>query len=736
MQARLARVCVAMTTLSLCAAAQVSDARIRINPFGYLPASKKVAVLRAAVVGFDAPLTYTPASRIEVRRVRDASVAFAAAPIAWNGGAVHAQSGDRVWRVDFSALREVGSFRIYDPRARIASEPFRIATDVYAEALRQACRMFFYQRSGFAKRVPFADPKWVDAASHLGPQQDLDCRLVTNPVPSTSKNLSGGWYDAGDFNKYVNFADDVVHALSSAFRARPRAWPDDFGIPESRNGEPDLLDEMRFELDWLLRMQQDDGSVLHKVSVVDFASSSPPSTDRSPRRYGPATASATIAACGAFAHAARAFRAWGSKNAVAYAQRLQAAALLSWRWLEANTSKIPSRYDNVGFQSVAAEDSAYHQAVNQLRAAIHLAHLTGDAKFKRFVEARYKTVHVFAWQSTIPWEQPWHQALLEYADWPSAAASVAAEIRRFVANGVERDYASWIATDLDPYGAVVEDRNYTWGSNSLKSLQGLQFTMMNRYGLRAQRAAAWSALGEGYVHYLFGVNPLGYCFLTNMKAFGAERSAQEMYHGWFADGTDWDNATFSKFGPAPGYLTGGVNPAYKPASAYSGAPIVPPMQQPIQKSYKDWNTSWPQNSWEVTEPAIGYQGNFVQLLAYAALPRPQRVGLELRDFEVGKTATITLGSLPQGRPWALFVGGREGRFRLDLPSWCFDLGLDLGANPGAALLLVGFGDARGGAEIKIPVQPALRGIRAGFQVSAAGACPDVFQSALRFVTVR
>lgn len=736
MQARLARVFVAMTTISLCAQSQSSDARIRIDQFGYLPASQKIAVLRSAVKGYDAPIAYTPASKIEVRRVRDDSVAFSAAPTAWKQGAVHAQSGDRVWRFDFSALREVGTFRIYDPLARRASESFRISTDVYAEALRHACRMFFYQRSGFAKKTPFADAKWADGASHLGPEQDLDCRLVTNPVPSTSKDLSGGWYDAGDYNKYVNFADDVLHALSSAFRARPRAWPDNFGIPESGNGEPDLLDEMRYELDWLLRMQQADGSVLHKVSVVDFAASSPPSADRSPRRYGPATASATIAACGAFAHAARAYRAWASPAALGYARKLEAAALVSWRWLEGNATRIPSSYDNAGFQSVAAEDPAYHQSVNHLRAAIHLAHLTGDSKFKTFVESRYKTVHVFAWQSTIPWEQPWHQALLEYAEWPGASATVVSEIRRFVANGVERDYTTWIDTDLDPYGAIVEDRNYTWGSNSLKSLQGIQFAMMNRYGLRPDRAAAWSSLGEGYVHYLFGVNPLGYCYLTNMKAAGAERSAQEMYHSWFSDGTDWDNASTSKFGPAPGYLTGGANPSFKPDAAYTGGPIVPPMQQPIQKSYKDWNTSWPQNSWEVTEPAIGYQGNFVQLLAYAALPSPQRVGLELRDFEVGKTATIAVGSIPAGRAWALFLGAREGRLRVDLPGWCFDLGLDLSADPRLGLLLVGVADAQGRAEVKIPVQAALRGIRAGFQISVNGACPDVLQSAVRFVTVR
>jgi MYXO-CTERM domain-containing protein len=90
--------------------------------------------------------------------------------------------------------------------------------------------------------------------------------------------------------------------------------------------------------------------------------------------------------------------------------------------------------------------------------------------------------------------------------------------------------------------------------------------------------------------------------------YGAEASVNEIYHAWFDDASAWDNAKTSAKGPAPGYLVGGPN------KSYSG-PTSPPKGQPAQKCYKDWNTGWPENSWEVSEPAIYYQAAYLKLLS-------------------------------------------------------------------------------------------------------------------------
>ena len=596
------------------AGAQPSSPHIRIDQFGYLPQAKKIAVLREPVQGFDAPMPFSPGPLIQVKRVSDQQVVFSAAPSVWNGGATHAQSGDRVWRVDFSAFTVPGAYFLYDPTTGISSEPFDIRNDVYDLVLRQAVHVLLSTMLRNSEGRPYVPAGWTDAVCHLGPQQDLDCRSVLNPVPSTSRDLSGGWHDAGDYNKYVNYSDSALHSLLFAYQDVPWYWQDDYGIPESGNGIPDLLDEIKWELDWMLKMQNPDGSVLHKMAVTDFSAASPPSMDSGPRRYAPATASATISACGAYGHAALVFASLPQTQP--YAATLQTAAVNAWNWLVANPGAIPSSYNNAGFVNAAAEESAYDQQTSRLCAAIYLFRLTGLATYRSFVDANYASAHLFVWSYASVWEQEYNDALLLYAASPGATTSVAAQIRqRYTASVVGNDHLVQVQNVVDPYGAYLEDGNYTWGSNRTKSLQGQMYESLIRNCLGGASATALRDAAEGFIHYIHGVNPMGLVFLTHMSAFGAESSINEMYHAWFGDGTVWDSAATSPFGPPPGYLTGGSNPSYSPDASYSGPPIQPPQNQPIQKSYRDWNTSWPQNSWEVTECHIPQQAAYVRLLA-------------------------------------------------------------------------------------------------------------------------
>ena len=94
-----------------------------------------------------------------------------------------------------------------------------------------------------------------------------------------------------------------------------------------------------------------------------------------------------------------------------------------------------------------------------------------------------------------------------------------------------------------------------------------------------------------------------------MSSYGAEKSANQIYHTWFANGSVWDDATTSIYGPAPGFVPGGPN------AGYSGNPnLSPPNNQPLQKSYLDFN-SIADASWEITEPGIYYQAAYVRLLS-------------------------------------------------------------------------------------------------------------------------
>ncbi len=609
--------------IALTADAQTVSYHLKVDQFGYLPESVKVAVISDPQAGFNAAESYIPGNSLQVRRVSDDNSVFAANPVAWKNGITDAVSGDKAWWFDFSSIATPGEYYIFDPANNTRSVSFRIAPDVYDEVFRTAVRTFYYQRCGVGKSEPYAGAKWTDATPcHVAANQDKQCRLVNNPVLATERDLSGGWHDAGDYNKYVNFALNPVLDLALSYLEHPEVFGDDSGIPESGNGVPDLLDELKWELDWLLRMQQANGSVL---SVVSGGSASPPSADAAARRYGPATTSATFSAAAMFAAGCRAFRQAGN---TLYADELQTAAGAAWNWAKANPGI--TFYNSGVLAAGEQEPDAYGLFISRLCAAVYLYDITGTAEFKNWVESNYTQHHLMQWAWASMYETTSLDALLLFTEMPGVSGAVASQIRNMYSNslGTAADHLAGFSNQSDPYRAYLGDGNYVWGSNQVKSKEGIALFDMITHGLNPSQQPEFRVAALEYLHYLHGVNPLALCYLTNMGGFGAENSAREMYHAWFGDGTVWDNASTSPKGPAPGYLTGGPNKYYSvdgccPNNCGSAqnnalcatATLQPPLGQPAMKSYKDWNTSWPQNSWQITEPAIYYQAAYVRLLS-------------------------------------------------------------------------------------------------------------------------
>jgi endoglucanase len=607
-------VCVLLILPPVFCQSQTIDERIKIDQFGYLPGSRKIAVISSPQSGFNAPDDFTPGSTVEVRKAADHSVVLSGNAVAWNSGAVHGQSGDKVWWFDFSSLTEAGDYYICDTENNIRSYGFSISPEVYNHVLILAARMLYYQRCGTAKEAPFAAEKWSDPACHIDALQDNDCRLVTSPSDAgKSRDLSGGWHDAGDYNKYTNFTNSVMHNLLSAYEENPFVFLDNYSLPESGNGIPDILDEVKWELDWLLKMQQSEGSVLMKVSVSEYQSASPPGDDKAQRFYGPAAASATRTLCGIAAHASIIYR--NLPTLATYADTLLHRAIMAWNWLTLNPGF--SAYNNSGFSSANPEMSAYDQQAVQTSASVYLYEATGDTAYRGYFDRHYKALHPYSWTFWYPYENQYQDAMLYYCTLAGATAPVVEDIRQncveSVSNNNDELLKAWQGQE-DAYMAYLTDNNYIWGSNQVKCHTGIIFSNMNRFNLDGDNAGDYRDAAEGYIHYMHGVNPLGMVMLTNMVAYGAEKSVNEIYHGWFGDGTDFDNALSSPYGPAPGYVTGGPNPTYEPDASYP-TDIVPPQNQPAQKSYKDWNTSWPENSWEITEPAIYYQAAYIKLLS-------------------------------------------------------------------------------------------------------------------------
>ena len=588
------------------------DAHILVDQFGYRPADPKVAVIRTPHVGYDAADTFTAGSRYEVRNAADGSVALAGAPTAWNGGAIQANSGDSGWWYDFSALTKPGTYYVYDVERKVRSPQFSIDAQVYKKILQAATRMYFYQRAGIAKAASLAGECWQDDPAYLGADQDSQARDITHPTTASKvRDLSGGWFDAGDTNKYVTYAVSAVHQLLLACQENPGAFTDDTHIPESGNGVPDILDEVRWETDWLKKMQYPDGSVALKVGSTGYPKASPPSSDNSPRFYVPSCSSATIAAAGMFAHAAYVYESVGALKSEAAI--LKNAALRAWKNYQ-GLSKKQTGCDSGAVKAGNADWSEEVQNAESVVSAIYLFAVTGEPAYGDYVKDHYTLLRPFHDVGWIRYQSQQGEALLFYATIANADAELKAKILAAKLQDVRAGnniYGSSAGADL--YRNHLAD--YIWGSNQVRANSGVSNNEVAAYHIAVPDSAAYRARALDTLHYFHGVNPFGIVYLSNMDnprdGFGATHSVREIFHAWFASDSQWGDSKLSGCGPPPGFLPAGPN-----ADAIGQkvpASEIPPAGQPPQKSYKDWNGE--DASWVVNEPAIYYQSAYIQLLA-------------------------------------------------------------------------------------------------------------------------
>jgi len=596
---------------------------IIVDQFGYLPEAKKIAVLKNPQTGFDNSNTYTPSPTISLINKTTGSTIFTASPQIWNNGNTDPSSGDKVWRFDFSSITTIGEYYIQDIANNETSYTFVISDTVYNAALKHAFRYFYYQRSNFSKEAQYAG-NWTDGIDHMGPLQDAECRLYSTKTDiSTQRDLRGGWYDAGDYNKYTSWTADYIIQLLMTYKENPSIWTDDFGIPESENGISDLLDEIKYGLDHLLRLQESNGGLL---SVVSCGDASPPSTATAQSLYGPATTNSSLMGASAFALAATIY----TDNT--YNQTLKIAAENAWSFAIDNPNlKFYNNDATYGTQGIAAgqqEVNDYKRAMSKLKAAAYLYAATGNNTYKIFFENNYTNAHMIQWYYVYPFEAQIQDMLLYYASLTGINNTVSNTIISRYQAGMDKDEI-FIAYDNDNDSYLSHLKDYTWGSNGQKSKVGLEYMNLINYNIYTARHTDAKNAASHYIHYLHGVNPKNISYLTNMNNLGAENSVNEIFHSWFNDDNPlYDRVGVSTYGPAPGFLAGGPNPNYSidgccPNDCDGVAnnakclsedlSII--LNQPDQKSYKDFNNSWPLNSWEVTENSNNYQVHYLRLLA-------------------------------------------------------------------------------------------------------------------------
>ncbi len=469
---------------------------IRVDQLGYRPGDPKLALVPAQPPGF------------AVRDAASGAVVFEGRPTPATGR--DAASGDRVAALDFTPLRAPGRYVVTAP-GLAASPPFAIADDVYAAVTRAVLAVFTAQRCGTA----LADGSpWAHPACHLEDAREWG--------GGPRRDVTGGWHDAGDYGKYVPAAGLAVWHLAAVH---------DLTADPGRAAA--LREELRWELDWLLRMQRPDGGVHHKVSIARWNGDHAPQDDPDPRWLFGVSSAATANLAAAGARTARVFRAADP----GYAARLLAAAEAAWTWLERHPAIVPPG----GFRNPPEVEGGEYEddddGDERLWAATELWLATREPRYGAAVLARLGRFAPFDYPPS--YRQVQNLAYLDLLEPDSPLP--AGERARLRAALLERSgwEVDWI--ERGGYRVALSPRDYFWGSNGVALERAVQLLAAARLaGRPAFRAAALDQL-----HYVFGRNALGKSFVTG---FGADPVRRPTHQPSIVAGR-----------PLPGLLVGGPN---------------------------------------------------------------------------------------------------------------------------------------------------------------------------------
>jgi endoglucanase len=494
-----------------------------------------------------------------------------------------ADSGDNVQAADFSALKSSGTYYIDVPSVG-RSWDFSVASDVYAHAYYMAMRAFYGQRCGTAVDMGPDFPQYKHAACH------------TEGAYHASSGKSGehvsikGWHDAGDYGRYIVNSGITTGTLLWAYEMYgSRIGKVNLKIPESKNAVPDILDEIRWNLEWMLTMQDPaDGGVWHKQTTAQFSGFVMPEKDtavslvigtgREP--YKGSGATGNFAAV--MAIASRVYKPFDP----AFSKVTLEAARKAFAWLE----KYPNeRFNNPRDVGTGGYGDG-NNADEKLWAAAELFRTTGEEQYNKFFLDNYeqfrKNIRTSRPQN---WGNVSNMALWTYALGsgktrnPQAVEAIRKDSIAAADEIVKR------AAD-NGYLITMTPVDYVWGSNGELSNYGLQLLVANAF----QPKTAYVNTVLDNLHYLLGRNTFSLSYVTHV---GSNYFMNPHHRPSGDDGIKE---------PWPGLLSGGPNRS--PGDPVMRAKLKAGM--PPAKMYIDDIEAYAAN-----EIAINWQAPLVFMLA-------------------------------------------------------------------------------------------------------------------------
>lgn len=557
---------VLLGSAQLAYAAEEGSLQIKLDQVGYLPGAPKLAVVTATAKTF------------AVKRASDNATVFKGT---LGAATLDADTGDSVQLADFTTLRLPGTYYLDVPGVG-RSWTFSIRRDVFSRAYYLAMRAFYGQRCGTAVDLGPEFPGYSHAACHLKGE------FHPSSGKQGERDNIGGWHDAGDYGRYVVNSGITTGTLLwtwEIFGSKVKSIS--LKIPESGNGTSDILNEARWNLEWMLKMQDEDGGVWHKQTSEHFPGFVAPEDDHLPSEvigtgqapFKSTCATADLAAVAAIA--ARVYKPFDPK----FAARNLEAARQAWLWIQ--------KYPNVTFKNppgvTTGEYSDNYCGDERLWAAAELWRTTGEAAFNDFFVKQYPD---FRPSLEAPSPEGWKE-VAPLGLWTYALSTQKGSDPEVVSDIRKRTSAAARTivdrTKKNPYRVSLLTKDYVWGSNGVVANYGMELLVANL--LVPDPTFVESA--QDNLHYLLGRNTFSISWVTQV-------GANPYHHPHHRP-----SAASKTAEPWPGLLSGGPNAGRQDDALRKLPPGLPPA-----KIYADDQASYASN-----EIAINWQAPLVFLLA-------------------------------------------------------------------------------------------------------------------------
>ena len=528
---------------------------IRINQIGYYPQTVKSFVV-----------VNCPENSFEIKDQQNKTVFSGklSEKGTWD------KSGENIKNGDFSSLTKTGVYKIEIKNFGV-SAPFTISDNLYKTVLTASTKAFYYQRASTAI-------SYLNGGEFARPAGHPDDTCYFHPSSGYNTghiNSAKGWYDAGDYNKYIVNGGVATNLLLSAVEVYPHFFNDGLlNIPESGNKINDLLDEIKWELDWFLTMQDYDGGVFFKLTNLSFDGFMLPHLTVEKRFVVGKSTSSALNFVAVTAQAARVFKNTDRE----YALKCLNAAKNAWEWAKINNNiefKNPGDVKTGEYGSSDFKQDFYWAAVN-------LYITTNEKQYLDYITQNlhnHKFIVGGNWNSFLGYLASFSLVTVKNNSPETLKNLIKSQI-------LQSADSLLIILEKNPYLQPLNE--FVWGSNS--DITSMALIFAHAYLLNSNKKYLNAAIQT--TDYIFGKNATGYCFVTGFGSKQVKNVHHRLSH----------NNIVNK--AIPGFLAGGPNFSKQDAQQVTYLnPNYP------AKSYEDVMDSYASN-----EIAINWNAPLVLLL--------------------------------------------------------------------------------------------------------------------------